>query len=125
MLETLLVSALAPAAIDFVKNIGSALGRRFFGMSVDDQIKLENATVEKLKALAELDNPHGTPNQWVIDLRASFRYVSAALVIVVGTAIIFLGGSDEIRQVGVELVGMPFAFIFGERMLLSIKGGRR
>lgn len=124
MLETLLASAVAPAFIDLVKNVGSAVGRKFLGMSVDDQIKLENATVEKVKALAELDNPHGTPSQWVVDLRAAFRYIAAGLVICVGAAITFLGG-ENVAQLGLELIGMPFAFIFGERMLLSIKGGRR
>lgn len=123
--ETLILSAILPAGVELIKNVGGALGRKFLGLSVDDQLKLENATVDKMKALAQLDNPGGTPSQWVVDLRAAFRYVTATLVILIGTTIVFLGASDEIKDAGLQLIGMPFAFIFGERLLLSLKGGKR
>lgn len=128
MLETMLVSALFPAAIDLVKSIGGALSRRFVGVSIDDQIKLQQADISKLEALAKLDNPYGTPSQWVIDLRASFRYIGAAVCIAAGTWIIYEGvtlGNDGLVNTGIEFVSIPFSFIFGERLLLGLKGAAK
>ena len=124
MIEGLLLSVLAPAVLDFIKGAGGAIARRFFGLSVDDQIKVDKQQIEKLTALAALDNPHGTPSQWVVDLRASFRYISAAAVIVVGGFLLYVGAdvNDELTNLGSQLVAMPFGFIFGERLVLALKG---
>lgn len=125
LLESLLASVVAPAAIDLVKNTLGAISRKWAGLSVDDQIKLQNADVEKLKALAELDNPHGSPSQWVVDLRASFRYIGAGVCILAGMMVAYLGIQKDVEAVldaGLQLVSMPFGFIFGERLYLGIKG---
>lgn len=125
-METIIASVVLPAIIDLFKGGVQAASRKWLGLSVDDQIKMQNADVERLKALAELDNPHGTPSQWVVDLRASFRYIGAAASIAVGTGLIYHGAeiqSQELVAMGFELIGMPFGFIFGERLLLSLKGG--
>lgn len=121
-METILASVIAPAAIDLFKNLFGSLTRKFVGLSVDDQLKLENANIEKVKALAALDNPYGTPSQWVVDLRAAFRYIAAALAIVVGAVIMLRGSTSDLQALGFELVGMPFGFIFGERMYNGFKG---
>lgn len=123
-LEALLASVLVPAAIDMVKGIGGAVSRRFGGLSVDDEIKLNASHVEKLKAVAELDNPHGTPSQWVIDLRGAFRYVAAGALIVAGGFVMVTATDPAIMGMGAEIAAMPFGFIFGERMVLSFKGGK-
>jgi hypothetical protein len=125
ILESILASVVLPAVIDFVKGAAPAIGRKMFGLSVDDQIKVDNAGIEKLKALASLDNPYGTPSQWVINLRASFRYIAAPLVILIGGALLYEGVTTEAESVielGGQLVGMPFGFIFGERLYLGLKG---
>lgn len=125
VLEGFLASVLVPAAVDMIKNGFGAITRKWFGVSVDEQIKLEQAGVEKLRALAALDNPHGSPSQWVVDLRASFRYIAAPVVILVGAGVIFTGlnmVSPEVIELGATLVSMPFGFIFGERMYLGFKG---
>ena len=126
ILETILGSVIVPAVIDFFKGAGSAISRKWFGESVDDQIKIQNSDIEKLKALAQLDNPYGTPSQWVIDLRASFRYIGAALAMVIGASCIYAGvtvpGTEDILEIGFTLVGAPFGFIFGERLYLGLKG---
>ena len=121
ILESILASVVAPAAIDLVKNTASALSRKWAGLSVDDQIKLQNADVVKLEALAKLDNPAGTPSQWVVDLRASFRYIGAGVAILSGLVIV--GGSTNLVLVdaGLQLIAMPFGFIFGERLLIGLK----
>lgn len=125
MFETMIAGALLPAAIDLIKGAGGALSRRFLGLSVDDQIKLQNADIERLKALADLDNPFGTPTQWVVDLRGSFRYVAAIVVILVGAGVLYAGvqyQTESVIDMGFSLVGLPFAFIFGERLVLGLKG---
>lgn len=125
ILETLLGSVVVPAVIDFFKGAGSAVSRKWFGESVDDQIKIQNSDIEKLKALAQLDNPYGTPSQWVINLRASFRYIGAMVVIVVGAVAVWAGIQENLPDVietGFTLVGAPFGFIFGERLYLGLKG---
>lgn len=125
MLETMLASAVLPAALDFLKGIGGSITTKFFGLSVDDQIKMQTAEVEKLKALAQLDSPVGVPSQWVVDLRAAFRYVGATLCICIGASMIFVGTEaslDNLVSSGLELISIPFSFIFGERLLLGLKG---
>lgn len=123
-MEAIIASAVLPAALDMLKGIGGAVSRKFFGLSVDDQVKLENAAVERLRAIAALDQPGGVPSQWVIDLRASFRYVAAGVVILIGAGLAYIGfaGKDEtLMAAGLELAGMPFGFIFGERMWQGFK----
>ena len=124
-MEAILLSTLLPAAVDIVKNFFGAASRRFVGVSVDDQVKLQTADIAKLEALSKLDSPHGVPSQWVIDLRSSFRYIAAGVVILIGAGIACLGfvGNDQaIVMAGLELTGMPFGFIFGERMWMGFKG---
>lgn len=137
LLETILTTVALPAILDFLKGSGAAISRKAFGLSVDDQIKLETAQVGKLEALAKLDNPYGTPDQWVINLRASFRYIAAGVLIMAGIGIMAVGAnqylaateSPEAQELakfivglGAETAGTPFFFIFGERMWQGIKG---
>ena len=121
-METILASLIAPAAVDMFKNLFAAVSRRWVGLSVDDQIKLENANIERLKALAQLDNPNGTPSQWVVDLRGASRYVATVLAIGVGAVMMLKATTPELEALGFELVGIPFGFLFGERMYLGFKG---
>jgi hypothetical protein len=117
-MELTILSALIPAGLDLLKQAGGAISRKWFGLSVDDEIKMRASDIDRLKALAELDNPHGTPSQWIIDLRASFRYVSAGVSILAGIYFIGTGVTD----LGMQLVSVPFGFIFGERLWMGLKG---
>lgn len=119
MLETALISALAPVAVEGLKSLFGGISRKFGGLSVDDEIKLMEANTNKLKGLAELDNPHGTPSQWVVDLRASFRYIACAAFVVGGLSTIYL--APTFAAIGVEAAIAASSFIFGERMMLSLK----
>lgn len=128
ILETLFAGALVPAFVDLLKGAGGAVSRKFFGLSVDDQIKLGSADVQRLEALAKLDNPYGTPTQWVVDLRAAFRYIGAILVILIGCMTLAIGvqvADKLVIEMGYTLIGVPFSFIFGERLLLGLKGGSK
>lgn len=125
ILESILASVVAPAAIDLVKTTVGALSRKWIGLSVDDQIKLQNADIAKLDAIAKLDTPIGTPSQWVVDLRASFRYIAANVVILAGIFMVGGTSSEAIQDAGLQLIAMPFGFIFGERLLLGLKGNKK
>jgi len=119
ILESIL-AALVPSGVDAVKSLAGGLARKFGGLSVDDEIKLDGANVERLKALAQLDNPGGTPSQWVVDVRASFRYIGAAVSIVAGVGMLFMYPASS--EIALQLISIPFSFIFGERMLMTLKG---
>jgi hypothetical protein len=128
----MLLAAILPAVVDLVKNGIGAATTRFIGLSVDDQIKLEEAAVKRLEALAKLDNPGGTPSLWVINLRASFRYIMAGLLILGGLGTIWYGfdltdpvARAAVLALGAEIAGTPFSFIFGERLYLGLKGAKK
>jgi len=121
-----LLSVLVPIFTDFLKSSGPAVSRKFFGESVDDQIKLSQQDIERVKALAQLDNPYGEPSKWVVDLRGSFRYIAAGLLIIGGLGLAGFGAftsNTVFVASGLDLAASPFGFIFGERMILGMKGG--
>lgn len=117
MLLEMLASALAPAVIESGKQwVSSKLGG-VKATTVDEQIKLDQNDVEKLKAIAGLDNPGGTPSQWVIDLRASSRYILAGCVIIGGIATVFTPGlPTNVIEVAQEATSIVFGFLFGSRI---------
>ena len=125
---SLLLSAGLPIFLDLLKTAAPALSRKFIGVSVQDQIALDNAAVERTKALAQLDNPFGAPSQWVVDLRGAFRYVAALVLIVGGGLLAIYGATEAVPEAlaaGLDLAVAPFGFIFGERLVLSYKGTSR
>ena len=118
MIETALLSALPPAAVEAIKGAFGAISRKWVGLSVDDQLKLSNADLERLKVVATLDQPGGTPSQWVVDLRGSFRYIACAVFVIGGLSMPFFAPSSA--QLGIEAAISASSFIFGERMVLSL-----
>lgn len=123
-LETLIATVVLPAAIDLLKGGLTRIGNKISGLSVDDQIKLQNADISKLEALAKIDNPYGTPSQWVIDLRASFRYIFAGILVLGGLAMAAYGTykSDQaVITAGFETAAAPGVFILGERFWTGLK----
>jgi hypothetical protein len=120
ILETI-VGALVPVGIEGIKSlIGMAIGS-VKPVSIDEQIKLNQSEIHRLQALASLDNPYGTPSQWVIDLRASSRYLGALFVIVVGIGSLFMPVAPEIQRIGVEAANIAFGFLFGTRIMANLK----
>ena len=119
IITTALLSALAPAAVDALKTLFGGISRKIGGLSVEDEIKLMEANTNRLAALASLDNPYGTPNQWVVDLRASFRYVAAGVCVVGGLGSVIF--APTFAPIGIEVAVSAFSFIFGDRMNMSLK----
>jgi hypothetical protein len=117
-----ILAALLPVGVDAAKSVIGKYAGGVRPTNIDEQIKLDNSQVEKLKTLATLDNPYGTPSQWVIDLRASFRYIAAGIVISVGLGMQFFPAvSEVIKLAGLEYSGLAFSFIFGDRVYLNLK----
>jgi len=121
MIVESIIGALVPVGIESIKQVMT----RFFGgvkaTSIEDQIKLDNSEVEKIKALAELDKPIGQPSQWVVDLRASARYMGALAVIGVGISTLYVPVEPEIKVIALEAANIAFGFLFGSRILAGFK----
>jgi hypothetical protein len=120
ILETI-IGALVPVGIDGIKSLIGMVTGGVKPISVDEQIKLDQNEINKLQAIAQLDNPYGTPSQWVIDLRASSRYLGALFVIVVGISTLFLPVAPEIQRIGIEGANIAFGFLFGTRIMANLK----
>ena len=116
MLIEMLLSAFAPVAVEGVKQGLSHLFGGVKPLTVDDQIKLDTADIERLKAVAALDTPGGTPSQWVVDLRASARYIAAWAVIAGGIGIQFTVADVAVKTLSLEAVSVVFGFLFGTRI---------
>jgi hypothetical protein len=120
ILETIL-GALVPVGIDGIKSLIGMFTGGVKPLNVDDQIKLDQNEIAKLEAIAKLDNPYGQPSQWVIDLRASSRYLGALFVILVGISTLFLPVAPEIQRIGIEAANIAFGFLFGTRIMANLK----
>jgi hypothetical protein len=116
LLETI-IGALLPVAVESGKQIITKWVGGVRPTSIDEQIKLEQAEVSRIEALAKLDTPVGTPSQWVIDLRASARYVGALLVIAVGISTLYVPVQETIRTLALEAANIAFGFLFGSRIV--------
>lgn len=116
-----IIGALVPVGVEGIKQLMT----NFFGgvkaTSIDDQIKLDANEIEKIKAIAELDKPIGQPSQWVVDLRASARYIGALAVIVVGISTLYAPVDVRIQAIALEAANIAFGFLFGSRIVANLK----
>lgn len=124
---SILSSALFPAGLDLIKDvihkvfkINPAQAR-----SVDEQIKLQTAEIEKLRALAELDKPAGEISRWVADLRASIRYILALIIFGLTGIVIFVNVDPSLKEAMLNLSGIVFGFFFGDRVYINLRGGKK
>lgn len=116
ILETIL-AALVPVGIEGVKQAIVRLTGGVKATTVDEQIKLDNNEIEKIKALALLDTPVGQPSQWVVDLRASARYVGSLTVIALGVGSLFTTVDASVQALALEAANVSFGFLFGSRVV--------
>ena len=133
-LLALLLPALLPVGAGILKDLFSGVSRLITGdtgakpQNVDEYIKMQAADVERMKALAELDKPAANISTWVADLRASFRYIGAGLIILSVAFIIVFDAlspatvSIEAYNTVTTLMGSVFSFMFGDRVNLSLRG---
>jgi len=120
ILETL-IGALIPVGIDGIKQMFTRFAGGVKPTTIAEQLQLDQSDIHRIEALAKLDNPYGQPSQWVVDLRASSRYLGALFVIVVGIGTLFLPVAPEIQRIGIEAANIAFGFLFGTRIMANLK----
>ena len=121
----LILPALVPAFADGMRGIFARLTGGAGGMpqNVEERCQLMQAEATKLQAIAQLDTPEGTPSQWIIDLRACYRYIIITAILIFTGVIVFCPNIVGVSVVSVflDMSGACMSFIIGERMYLSIK----
>ena len=116
ILETI-IAALVPVGAEAIKQVINKFVGGVKPTTVAEQIELDKNDIERTKALAALDTPIGQPSQWVVDLRASARYIGALVVIGVGVVGLFTPIDDNVKQMGLEAANIAFGFLFGSRIV--------
>jgi len=124
-LVALLLPALLPAFADGFKGLFSRLFGNSKPLNVQDQIALKQADAQMMQAIATMDTPGvgQMPSQWVIDLRASFRYLAAGVIILTTVSCILFVPDVNVTFLNsmLQLTGSVFSFMFGDRVYLSLK----
>ena len=126
---TSLLSLILPALVPAVADGARGLIAKFTGgaggqpQNIKERIELMKAEAEKLQALAALDTPTGEPSKWIINLRASFRYVIISSIMIFTGIIVFNPDIVGVTVVAVflDMTGACMSFVIGERMYLAIK----
>ena len=116
-----IIGALVPVGVEGIKQLITNWTGGVKPTSIEDQIKLDQSEISRIEALAKLDNPGGTPSQWVIDLRASSRYLGALVVICVGLSTLYFSTTESIQRIGIEAANIAFGFLFGARIMANLK----
>lgn len=127
LLLTTLVPALLPVASDAIRGIIGKFtkGAGAIPQNVDEECKLLKARAEHSTAMALLDKPSGNISQWVADLRASFRYIAAGLIIIAAIGTIYYPPADPaVTDLAWSAARSAWSFIFGDRMYNYIKNGK-
>lgn len=116
------IAALVPVGIEGIKQFIANKTGAVKATTVDEQIRLDQNEISRIEAIAKLDNPGGTPSQWVVDLRASARYLGALAVISVGIGGLFITGIDaKVQALALEAANIAFGFLFGSRIALQMR----
>lgn len=122
MIVEAILSALVPVGIEGIKQFIANKTGAVKPTTVDEQIRLDQNEISRIEAIAKLDAPGGTPSQWVIDLRASARYIGALGVISVGIGTLFMPSLDKgVQALALEAANIAFGFLFGSRIALQMR----
>ena len=124
---TTLLPMVIPALTDVVRGLGAKITGGAGGQpqNVSERIALMQADTERLKALATIDTPEGTPSQIIVDFRASFRYVAILLIWVITGVSLFTPSVPAILTgMLIDLSGATMSFIIGERMYFKLSGNK-
>lgn len=120
IIETI-IAALVPVGAEAIKQVINKFVGGVKPTTVAEQIELDKNDIERTKALAALDTPIGQPSQWVVDLRASARYIGALVVIAVGISTLFIDVPAPAQYAGLEAANIAFGFLFGSRIVAHWK----
>lgn len=119
MLIETIIGALVPVGVEGIKQVIARFSGGVRATTIAEQIQLDNSEIARLEALAKLDNPGGTPSQWVIDLRGSSRYIGALLTIFVGLSTLYVQTPETIQMIGLQAANIAFGFLFGTRIVAN------
>ena len=119
IIETI-IGALVPVGVEGVKQVFARLSGGVRPTSVAEQIQLDQMEIARMEALAKLDNPGGTPSQWVVDLRASSRYIGALVTIAVGLSTLYVSMPEPVQMIGLQAANIAFGFLFGSRIVANL-----
>lgn len=120
VLLTTLLSAIVPVGVEGIKQFVTTKLGGVKATTVAEQIQLDDQDIKRLQAIAALDNPVGTPSQWVVDLRASARYIMAGVVIMAGVGSLFVPQVPvEVKGIAFEGANIAFGFLFGQRIIAN------
>jgi hypothetical protein len=124
-LISLILPALVPAFSDGMRGIFARLtgGAGGTPQNVTERIQLMEAEATKMQAMAALDNPTGNPSQWIVDLRACYRYVIISAILIFTGIVVFNPNIVGVSVVSIflDMSGACMSFIIGERCYLNIK----
>lgn len=121
LLATTVIPALIPAAIDgFRSLIGLFTGGKTAPLTAEQRIQLMQADIERLKALAQLDQA-GDVHKWVNDVRALQRPAAVVIVLITWLAVHFIQVDESVRVFTAELASSVIFYLFGDRTNTYLK----
>ena len=125
-LLTLLLPSLMPAFSDGFRGLVAKITGGAGGQpqNVTERIQLMEAEASKIQALASLDSVStGNPSQWIVDLRACYRYVIISAIILFTGVVVFVPDivGASVVAVFLDMTGACMSFIIGERCYLNLK----
>ena len=123
---SLIFPAFLPVLTDGVRGIFAKISGGAGGQpqNVDERVKLMEAEAAKMAAMAQLDGTFtGQPAQWIVDLRASFRYIIISAILLFTGVIVFYPSivGATVISVFLDMSGACMSFVIGERMYLNLK----
>jgi DNA-binding transcriptional regulator YbjK len=125
-LLSVLLPALLPAAADGVRGIFARLtgGKGALPQNMAEVIQLMNAETERLKTLAQLDQPTGELYKWAATARALQRPALSTLIIVGYMAAVHTGADATVTEQWGQYAQMVTFYLFGDRAYNYTKKGR-
>ena len=122
LLLTTLLSALVPVGVEGIKQGINKMVGGVKPTTVAEQIQLDEQDIKRMQVVAALDNPGGIPSQWVVDLRASSRYIMAGIVILGGIVSLYVPTvPTTVQALALEGANIAFGFLFGQRIVANYK----
>ena len=119
-----ILAALLPVASDGIRGLVTKWtgGAGAKPANVEEAVRLIDADISRMKALAELDRPENT-SVWVNDVRALQRPAAVALVIVSWLGIGLLSTDPQLIDISGNLAASVVFYLFGDRTYMHFKRG--
>lgn len=126
LLLTTVLTSIIPAAIDVVKSWATRKNDgRPMPTNADEYIKMLDADVQRLKALAALDSEGEASFPWVAAVRKLQRPAVIAVVLGVWIVMAFSPTAQkETFSLVSQMASAVFFFLFGDRVNFYVRGGK-